>query len=404
MEIFAESRLSDLLDRKKEELVAKVGGEADNWLLNVNEEEYIAHLVDIYSITPLDFDWDKITISESEKMIPAEHFPAHRFNVFPGKRYPKQVITFHVPYTGEPALLRMQPSRFQVWTYDVDAGQSSISFDVINWQDDADQIKRAADEVLRPLRQNAENSSSDILTYNSQIPSIARNAVRARKEVLLKRANLVESLGIPLRRSDSVPETFAVPVVPKKMVVRPTAPTTAFAPEPTLDETTYAEILRIVHETGVAMERHPSTYTDKDEEALRDHLIMVLTPHFAGVTAETFNHVGKTDILIRHEGKNVFVAECKFWSGPKGLLETIDQALGYLTWRDSKAALIIFVRNQSLSDVLGAIESNVPEHPQFVAARDKTEETSMNYDFRLPDDASRSVRLAILAFHFPRTA
>ena len=59
------------------------------------------------------------------------------------------------------------------------------------------------------------------------------------------------------------------------------------------------------------MERHPSIYAEKDEPTLRDHFIMVLSPHFDSVTGETFNRGGDTDILVRHESANVFVAECK---------------------------------------------------------------------------------------------
>lgn len=62
-------------------------------------------------------------------------------------------------------------------------------------------------------------------------------------------------------------------------------------------------------------------------------------------TGETFNKKGKTDILLRHAGNNAFVGECKFWKGEKSFLSTIDQLLGYLTWRDSKTAVIMFVKN-----------------------------------------------------------
>ena len=100
------------------------------------------------------------------------------------------------------------------------------------------------------------------------------------------------------------------------------------------------------------MERHPSTYADKDEETLRDHFLMILSTHFENATGETFNRNGKTDILIRHEKSNVFVGECKFWRGEKSLDKTIDQLLGYLTWRDSKAAILMFIQIEQLDPVL----------------------------------------------------
>lgn len=76
---------------------------------------------------------------------------------------------------------------------------------------------------------------------------------------------------------------------------------------------------------------------------LRDHFLLQLNGHYeGGATGETFNASGKTDILIRAENRNVFIAECKFWRGKKAFDEAIDQLLGYLTWRDSKCALIVF--------------------------------------------------------------
>jgi hypothetical protein len=53
------------------------------------------------------------------------------------------------------------------------------------------------------------------------------------------------------------------------------------------------------------------------------------------VTAEAFNIEGKTDILVRHEGSNLFIGECKVWSGAKGFGETVDQLFRYTGWRDS---------------------------------------------------------------------
>jgi hypothetical protein len=65
-----------------------------------------------------------------------------------------------------------------------------------------------------------------------------------------------------------------------------------------------------------------------------------------GVPTNVRSAQGKTDILIRIDGKNIFIAECKFWTGPKGFTETIDQLLGYLSWRDTKAAIVMFNRKK----------------------------------------------------------
>jgi hypothetical protein len=172
--------------------------------------------------------------------------------------------------------------------------------------------------------------------------------------------------------------------------------------EPTaLDEARYQRILEILHQTGVEMERHPGVYEGRGEEALRDHLLVALSPNFQSATGETFNKTGKTDILIRHEGKNVFIAECKFWSGLKVFYETIDQALGYLTWRDSKAAVICFIPNKELDPVLRQIEAETLKHPCFLKYHGERADGWYNFEFHLKDDRTRSVKVAVLCFHFP---
>lgn len=68
----------------------------------------------------------------------------------------------------------------------------------------------------------------------------------------------------------------------------------------------------------LVMERSPHAFAKMGEEDLRTHFLVQLNGLYEGqATGETFNFEGKTDILIRVEGKNIFIAECKFWTGPK---------------------------------------------------------------------------------------
>jgi hypothetical protein len=161
------------------------------------------------------------------------------------------------------------------------------------------------------------------------------------------------------------------------------------------------QILERLFEFGKSMERLPSTYEGKNEEALRDLLLVHLAPGFDSVTGETFNKIGKTDILVRHEKENIFVAECKFWSGEKNFLATIDQCLGYLTWRDSKAAIINFIPNRNLQPVLDQVIAVIPKHNCYVGGLDFKKDGWVECDMRLPNDSTRSVRLAVLSFHLP---
>jgi hypothetical protein len=224
-----------------------------------------------------------------------------------------------------------------------------------------------------------------------------------RKNEILTQRQIAASIGVRVRPKSDVPSTFAIPTVAmEKIVPKPSASMEAFVPEPTIDQSVYLKILEVIQDSGRNFERLPSLYTGKDEEDLRDYLIFQLEPRFEGsTTGETFNKSGKTDILMRYQGQNVFVAECKFWRGQKAHREALDQLLGYLTWRDSKTALVCFVDNKEIVTILKAAEESTRIHPCFVALKGKREESWFNYEFHLPNDNSRRVFLAILYFHLP---
>lgn len=401
MQIFGEQELRELLNARVAQLRAEVYSEDNNRLLNMNETEYVQYLVSKYQVDPLVIHFDQLSVSSREATVAADRAPLPDLFAAPGKSYRKHVITYHIPYSGDPDLLRYTPSTRLLWTMDVDVSAGTVLFDVVDWGRGPERIKQEADENISRIRQQAEHVLKELQAFNDLLEKAALDIVQPRKAELLRQSDLLPQLGVPIKRVENVPATFAVPTIKKKVIVKPAAPTCAYTPEPMLDETLYQDILRICHDTGVEMERHPSIYQGKDEECLRDHFIMVLSPHFQSVTGETFNKCGKTDILIRHEKANVFVAECKFWSGLKDFHKAIDQALAYLTWRDSKAALLCFVRNKELTPVLTEIGSRTKEHECFVMYRGQKAPSWFDFDFHLIGDSSRSVRLSVLCFHFP---
>lgn len=164
----------------------------------------------------------------------------------------------------------------------------------------------------------------------------------------------------------------------------------------------YEKILVCINLIGKMFERLPSTYANKEEEHLRDHILVSLGAAVIGsATGETFNKRGKTDILVRDavSGSNEFVGECKFWRGEVVYHRTIDQLLSYLGWRDNKAAVIFFVPNKGFSNVLQTIRDATPLHGQFLRLESEPDESWLNYIFTAPGDDNRTIQLAIMAYH-----
>ena len=152
----------------------------------------------------------------------------------------------------------------------------------------------------------------------------------------------------------------------------------------------------------LVMERSPRAFSNMGEEDLRTHFLVQLNGQYEGqATGETFNYEGKTDILIRVDGKNVFIAECKFWRGPKALKSTIDQLLGYLSWRDTKAAILLFNRNKDFSVVLSQIPTVLETHPNFKRHIHHSRETEFRSVIYNNTDKNRELVVTILAFDIP---
>jgi len=86
------------------------------------------------------------------------------------------------------------------------------------------------------------------------------------------------------------------------------------------------------------------------------------------------------------------------------LIETIDQLLGYLSWRDSKAAILLFNRNKDFSKVLSTISEVVRAHRNFQKDEGNRGETAFRYAFRHKDDAAKLLHLSVIVFDIPSPA
>lgn len=185
----------------------------------------------------------------------------------------------------------------------------------------------------------------------------------------------------------------------KQVRLQRSAPAPTFAPEPALDEAVYGDILADCINMATVFERTPSVEKMGEEEIRNLFLGMLNTNYTGQVAGELFNGAGKTDICIRDHDRNVFIGECKLYHGPKAVTDAIDQMLSYLVWRDTKAALLLFVRAGNFTQAVERAVEAVRSHPQCqrtVPAQDPTRRS--DYVFTRADDPNRSIRLALLPF------
>lgn len=182
------------------------------------------------------------------------------------------------------------------------------------------------------------------------------------------------------------------------IIKRKTLPTSEFPDE------VYKDVLKTLVDYGKDLEKKPKVFTGQDEEGLRDHFLTNLTGRYDKTTAtgETFNKEGKTDILLKDDkGNNLFIAECKWWKGAGVFHSTINQLFdNYITWRDTKVAIMFFVDNKDFSNVLEQIEDEAKKHQYCVQYLGVKDRSSFSFIFRQKDDSNNKVQVEIMFFHF----
>lgn len=410
--LFGRARLSDVIRNSAKSIQSEIDIWERNKVLAASESDLVNYLVDKYSLdAPTLLPRDQWESSAEETKVDVSHdfsrapLPVGRRMLIPGHQ-----VSVRVPFEGDADLFDFLPSTHNSNPprAEVSKPDSVLTFTVTVPHDDAD-AKRVHQEIDREVINTESYLNSvrqDCDAWNARLPDVAADYLNARKRRLLQQADLLSELGIPLRRRDGGNGVFSVPVArrTRPTLRTPATPTAAFQPEPTIAQEDYHFILKLIDRLAISIEQNPATFVRLPEEHIRDHILVSLNGHFeGGATGETFNANGKTDILIREEGANVFIGECKFWSGPKALHRAIDQLLGYATWRDTKTALVLFSRNRNFARVLQTIDKCVPEHPEHKRTLHRVSETQFRYVFGQKDDTSREVHLAILAFHIPST-
>lgn len=404
--VFNKGSISTVYQAIRNDFISKLSGETEHFILNANETEYIAYVESAYSVAIPVPDFEAVTVDTYEDDVPSEYFLSS-FHVEPGKAYRMEIFQFFIPCMGDVSCLQYTPSNliFSGATTDFYLKGNELVIDLINFTGKHEDIRREYDQQLYTFKGMYDCLVKNMEMFNEGIANEARNEFRNRRSKILAKNQILTSLGVPLRRKEGVTNTFAVPKpqLRQKIVVKPIVNATGFKPEPTLDDSSYLDILKIINDVGKNFERMPSVYKGKEEEHLRDHIVLTLDPNFelGSASGETFNRTGKTDIQLRYDSTVVFIAECKFWHGEKSYLATIDQLLNYLTWRDTKAAVIIFVRQKDFTGILSKIGDYSISHRNYLSTRSKLDENWFNFRFHLNDDRNRELSLAVQLFHLP---
>jgi len=313
-----------------------------------------------------------------------------------------------IPHQNLDELLKMRPSTFSL----------SGSTNKVNWKRNTAEFtidikgygftrdeKWIVNEVTN-LKQYVYNHihivKTEIETENAKLLPKIKAAIEARKAKLTedkeKYNALFKQIGIPLKKKeDEIIKRIQLDTKPlvQRIKPNPTQPENYI-----IDRTKVLDIIHILDNQGIQFEKTPASFKNSGENDFRNILLVGLNTVFQGkATGETFNAKGKSDIYLNIDKGSILVCECKIWGGQKLYGETIDQLLGYLTWRQNYGIMITFVKNKSLTNVLTEAAASIQAHPSYRNNYQRIADTHFSSDHVLPTDEFKYVELHHLFYN-----
>jgi hypothetical protein len=406
MRPFGEGDTFATFDNLLKKTIAEINALDNEYVLKASPAELEQYFIEKILIKPLVLHDDERYIkNQTGVQIDVSH--DFRRAVFPGERaiVKGTQVDIAIPFEGDPVLWRIRASTFSLSGYpEMEIRDGEIIF-AVSFADDSaepDRLRADIERFTKSLVEAVSHLRRDVDNHNNSAPSMIRQALERKRALAHKATGAIAALGLPVKRKEAAP-TFAIPTKRRERPVkRPSVTTGKYEPEPVLDEEEYQYILQILKSMSLVIERSPTSFASLDEEAIRDHFLILLNGHYeGGATGETFNASGKTDILIRVDNKNVFVAECKFWRGAKAFDGAIDQLLSYLTWRDSKCAILVFNKTKDSSSVVEKMQKVMEERPEHRKTLIHKPSGESRYVFVKASEPGREINITTQLYDVP---
>jgi len=407
--LFYEGDLDATLRSYQSSISSRIDSIPRDQFLNTSIEELTQHILTGLLVEPLMLYEDRAEMEQRETKIDVSGWRDR--NPF-GDRGPINVagieVVVTIPYSGDQSLWKLRPNQRQSIFPHGDVrgqGRDGVGALQISLSQPADEsperFKARLDEELKSIRFYVEAQRRQIEQFNAGLTGPINSAISSRRERLKRNEGIQDLLGIPLKQKEGAPQVEPIKIARKVVRPLPPPPKAGYQAEPGITDEDYRHILSVIRHEGRTFEATPKTYAVHDEEELRDILLAHLNGHYQGAAAgEAFRRSGKTDIRIEDQNRAAFVAECKVWRGAKELSSAIDQLLGYLTWRDCKAALIVFNKNNAkFTELLGRIPETIQAHEKFRQSLSKGQDGEWEFLMTSREDEARQVRVHVFVFN-----
>lgn len=404
--------ISDYYRGLFENIKKQILSEKDEYIIQSNLNELVDYYFSNNCLSPIEFDKERQENFEHRKELRTVR--AHEREEFYRNEgdldfeYESIIVTIPIiPNDNLQTILSLQSSTFSLsGDPKVNLGHNTIAFSIdikgygFNYDDDkiAFLLQQKKNEIISWI----DRKNADIIKENEQLKSNIKSFIENRKHKLAadkERVNaLIQKINIPLKQRED--EAVKRIKLDSKPLVKKIKPTPSQQEEYILDKNKVLDIISVIDNQGKQFEKTPKTYKDFKEENFRDIILVNLNSIFEGkVTGETFSNKGKTDIYLNIEKGNILICECKIWGGKQLYDETINQLLGYLTWRNNFGIIIIFAKQKNFSKILESMKDIICQHPSYMTGFKQISETHFLSHHKLKQDEFKNVEIHHLFYN-----
>lgn len=380
MEPFRSQNLGAFLEKQKGKMLDAVSKLSNEELVANDLAVLEENLYQQFFIEPLELleeDFSKRSIKQGKIKVAIDPL----FRRFERRDYVEVdgiIAEFYYPFIGDERLFECQPSVFRMGFYpDISISRGYVSFKIertlkeMESEGSKDKLLFDLEEMKKSIQDGIHDVNNNVNGFNAQLKHTIAQALTEKKKKVEQFFEISKMLEVPIEK-----KRYSQEHIPLERNIVPTTKHYKKEDYYCISDSDYEDVVSTIKHTLSTYERTPSSYKHMNEEDLRNTILASLNATYKGdATGETFRNGGKTDICIERDNRAAFVAECKMWKGQKEIEPAIQQLDGYLTWRDCKTALIIFVKNKDFLHTLETAEKALGSIKQMrtVLKKDKNE-------------------------------
>ena len=403
--LFSEDDWPTVAARQRSRIEEEISTLNGDRLLNTSIDDLTKYFIEKYTFTVPVLQREQIVVEQREAQVDVSKL---RDRYAPDRARPFMVtgtiIEVAVPFDGEPEYFKIQPTTisFNLPTGEIQEHSLILSFEGVNLLFDT--IRSQVQETLNDITQNLQYLRTDCERFNGMLYTYTHDLVIQRRRKTLSDRSIAYALEYTLREHKPDAESDLSPESRQRIVpTLPAASSVAYQPEPILAIKDFGRILETLQNIARSIKQSPSAYFHMDDNALLAHFVIRLNRYFEGEQpGETFLYAPQGSMVIRSEGKCIFIAACRYWRDANALHHALDEFLDMESWRNTKAVLILFNRTEEFPHVLESMRETVKHHSNFKRELPQLSDAAFPFVLAHQDDHNREMLLTVLLYDAPK--